>query len=218
MRDLPAPRRTEGAIGSFLGRLFAWPYRGALAGLSRTGIRPWHLTFLSLLVNIVAGWLLVTGRRFLPGMLLIPAGLLDVFDGGLARLRGEASSAGAFLDSVVDRVSDVAVFGSIYWSEAGQGREVSAALALSGLIVSLLVSHVRAEGEALGLSLSEGIVQRLERYVALLLGLIVPGTLPYVLGLLTALGTFTVLQRITSAWVQLPRVDRKKSDKNGTTI
>lgn len=198
--------------------MFAWPYRGALAGLSRTGMRPWHLTFLSLLVNIAAGWLMVTGRRFLPGLLLIPAGLLDVFDGALARLRGEASRAGAFLDSVVDRVSDVVVFGAIYWSEAGQGREVSAALALSGLVVSLLVSHVRAEGEALGLSLSEGIVQRLERYIALLFGLIVPGTLPYVLGLLTALGTFTVLQRITSAWVQLPRVDRKKSDKSGTTI
>jgi CDP-diacylglycerol--glycerol-3-phosphate 3-phosphatidyltransferase len=205
IRDLPPPRRTTGIIGQWLGRLFAWPYRATLAGLGRTPIRPWHLTFLSLAVNVVLGWLLITGRRFLPGMLLIPAGLLDIFDGGLARLRGEAGRAGAFLDSVVDRVADLVVFACIFWSEAGQGHDVSAALALVCMIVSFLVSHVRAEGEALGLELTEGMVQRLERYLALIVGLIVPGALPWVLGLLTALGMVTALQRAVSAWIQLPR-------------
>jgi CDP-diacylglycerol--glycerol-3-phosphate 3-phosphatidyltransferase len=203
IRDLPPPRRTGGIIGLWLGRIFAWPYRAALAGLGRTPIRPWHLTFLSLAVNVVLGWLLITGQRFLPGMLLIPAGLLDIFDGALARLRGEAGRAGAFLDSVVDRVADLVVFACIFWSEAGQGHDVSAALALVCMIVSFLVSHVRAEGEALGLELTEGMVQRLERYLALIVGLIVPGALPWVLGLLTALGMVTALQRTVSAWAQL---------------
>jgi phosphatidylglycerophosphate synthase len=201
--DLPAPRRTEGIMGRWLGRLFAWPYRATLAGLGRTPIRPGHLTFLSLAVNVVLGWLLITGQRFLPGMLLIPAGLLDIFDGGLARLRGEAGRAGAFLDSVTDRVADLIVFACIFWSEAGQGHDVSAALALICMVVSFLVSHVRAEGEALGLELTEGMVQRLERYLALIVGLIVPGALPYVLGLLIALGVVTALQRAVSAWTQL---------------
>jgi CDP-diacylglycerol--glycerol-3-phosphate 3-phosphatidyltransferase len=134
---------------------------------------------------------------------LIPAGLLDIFDGGLARLRGEAGRAGAFLDSVTDRVADLVVFACIFWSEAGQGHEVSAALALVCMIVSFLVSHVRAEGEALGLELTEGMVQRLERYVALIVGLVVPGALPYVLALLTGLGIVTVLQRAVSAWTKL---------------
>lgn len=192
-------------MGRWLGWLFAWPYRATLAGLGRTPIRPWHLTFLSLAVNVVLGWLLITGRRFLPGMLLIPAGLLDIFDGGLARLRGQAGRAGAFLDSVIDRVADLIVFACIFWSEAGQGHEISAALALVGMIVSFLVSHIRAEGEVLGLELTEGMVQRLERYLALIVGLIVPGALPFVLGLLTALGIVTALQRAASAWTQLPR-------------
>jgi CDP-diacylglycerol---glycerol-3-phosphate 3-phosphatidyltransferase len=203
IRDLPAPRQTEGVIGRVLGRPLTWPYRVTLAGLNRTPIRAWHLTFLSLAVNVVLGWLLITGRRFLPGMLLIPAGLLDIFDGGLARLRGEAGRAGAFLDSVTDRVADLIVFACIFWSEAGQGHEVSAALALVCMVVSFLVSHVRAEGEALGLELTEGMVQRLERYMALIVGLIVPGALPFILGLLTALGIVTALQRAGSAWTQL---------------
>lgn len=205
IRDLPAPRRTGSAIGPLLRWMFAWPYRMVLAGLGRTGIHAWHLTILSLAVNGVVGWLLIADYRFLPGMLLIPAGLLDIFDGGLARLRGEASRAGAFLDSVLDRVSDLIVFGCLFWSEAAQGHRLSAALALSSFIVSFLVSHVRAEGEALGLSLSEGMVQRLERYLALVVGLTVPGALTWVLGILTALSALTMVQRIASAWTQLEK-------------
>jgi len=205
VRDLPAPRRIESAIGPLFRTVFKWPYRVALAGLYRAGLRPWQLTFLSLATNGLIGWMLVTGRRFVPGLLLILAGLLDIFDGGLARLRGEASRAGAFLDSVTDRVSDFILFGCLFWSLAGrgQGHRLSAALALSTLIVSMLVSHIRAEAEAEGIALTEGFVQRLERYVLLMMGLTIPGALTPVLALTTALGSMTVMQRALSAWQQL---------------
>src|SRR5207248_3921048 len=143
---------------------------------------------------------------------LLAAGLLDVFDGGLARLRGEESRAGAFLDSVVDRVSDVIVFGCLYWSLAGQGHRASAALALAGLLVSLMVSHLRAEAEAVGLVLTEGIVQRLERYVLLIVGLGVPGALLPVLALITALGAVTVAQRAARAWTSLRQGSPAKNE------
>lgn len=215
LRDLPAPRRNESAIGPLFRTVFKWPYRVVLAGLYRAGLLPWQLTFLSLATNGVIGWLLVSGRRFLPGLLLIVAGLLDIFDGGLARLRGEASRAGAFLDSVTDRVSDFVLFGSLFWSLAGrgQGHRLSASLALSTLIVSMLVSHIRAEAEAEGIALAEGFVQRLERYVLLMIGLTAPGTLTPVLALMTALGAVTVAQRGASAWRQLAgglRIGRQK--------
>src|SRR5205823_6126950 len=83
--------------------------------------RPWQLTLGSLAVNVAVGWLLLSGRRFVPGMLLIPAGVLDVFDGGVARMRGQDSRLGAFLDSTLDRVSDGILFGCLFWSLAGQG-------------------------------------------------------------------------------------------------
>jgi CDP-diacylglycerol--glycerol-3-phosphate 3-phosphatidyltransferase len=203
VRDLPAPRRNQSAIGPLFGRVFKWPYRLALAGLYRTGLRAWQLTILSLATNGVAGWLLVEGRRFVPGMLLLVGGMLDVFDGGVARLRGEASRAGAFLDSVVDRVSDLILFGCLFWSLAGQGRTPAAALALSSLIVSLGVSHVRAEAEAMGVSLTEGLMQRLERYVLLMIGLTAPGALLPVLITMTGLGGLTLAQRLYAAWRHL---------------
>jgi len=203
VRDLPAPRRSQSAIGPLFRSIFKWPYRVGLAGLYRAGFKPWQLTLLSLVANAVIGWLIVTGRFFVAGLLLMVAGLLDIFDGGLARLRGEDSRAGAFLDSVVDRISDLILFGSLFWALAGQAHRVAAAFALSSLIVSLLVSHMRAEGEAMGLSLTEGVFQRLERYVMLMIGLTAPGALLPVLVILTALGAFTVIQRGASAWRQL---------------
>ena len=205
IRELPGPRRQKGIIAPLLRVIFAWPYRVALAGLYHAGVRPWHLTVLSLAANAVCGWLIVTGNVFLGGILLLPAGLLDIFDGALARQRHEESRAGAFLDSVVDRASDAIVFGAIFWMLAGQGKELEAALALASLFVSLLVSYLRAQAEALGLTLSEGLMQRLERYVALIIGLTVPGALLPVLILLTALGAATALQRLFTAWRRLPR-------------
>src|SRR5439155_531851 len=205
--DLPAPRESKGAIAPIFRVVFAWPYRVALAGIHRAGFRPWHLTLASLLNNVVVGWLLLTNRRLLPGLLLLPAGMLDVFDGGLARLRGEDSRFGAFLDSVLDRISDGIVLGCLFWSLSKQHLDAQAALCMSALVVSLLVSHVRAEGEALGLSLSEGLVQRLERYVALMVGLTAPGALLPVLAVLTGLGAVTVVQRGWVAWRGLARLE-----------
>src|SRR5204862_8051641 len=125
VRDLPPPRRAEGAIGPLFRTLFKWPYRVALAGFYRVGFRPWQLTAFSLAANVAAGWLLVRGDRFVPGLLLIVAGRFDIFDGGLARLRGEASRWGAFLDSVLDRVSDMILFGALFWSLAGRGERLA---------------------------------------------------------------------------------------------
>jgi phosphatidylglycerophosphate synthase len=203
VRDVPAPRKQGSAIAPLFRAMFAWPYRAALAGLYRSGIRAWQVTVLSLAVNLWAGWLLLEGQRFVPGMLLLVAGVLDILDGGVARLRGTAGPAGAFLDSVMDRVSDFVIFACLYWSLAGQHDTLAASLALAGMVVSLAVSHVRAEAEALGLSLTEGFFQRIERYIALIIGLTAPGALTPVLALLTALGGVTVVQRLYSGWVQL---------------
>jgi CDP-diacylglycerol---glycerol-3-phosphate 3-phosphatidyltransferase len=205
IRDMPAPRRNVSIIGPLFRAMFTWPFRLALAGLSKTGIRPWQLTLASLATNIVAGWFLLEGERLVPGFLLLLAGLFDVFDGSVARLRGEDSRLGAFLDSMFDRVSDAVVFGCLYWVLREHGLELEAGLALASLVISLVVSQMRAEAEALHLPLSEGVFQRLERVVALILGLTIPGALLPALTALTALGAVTVIQRAWSAVSRLAR-------------
>jgi CDP-diacylglycerol---glycerol-3-phosphate 3-phosphatidyltransferase len=196
---MPAPRRNESAAGGAMQRVFAWPYRGILAFLLWTGIRPWQLTLLSLGMNVVTGVLIVTGRWFAAGLVLILAGACDVFDGSVARHRGEARRTGAFMDSVLDRVSDMILFSCLFWRLAADGESLEAALALVTLVVSLAVSHVRAEAEASGVTLSEGLFQRLERVLALIIGLLIPGAMLPVLVILAALGVITALQRVFAA-------------------
>lgn len=198
VRDMPAPRRNESAAGGAM-RMFAWPYRAILALLVWSRVRPWQLTMLSLVLNVLTGWQILVGNWFAAGLLLLGAGLCDVFDGSVARQRGESKRSGAFLDSVLDRVSDTILFSCLFWSLAEKGRVLDAGLALVTLVVSLLVSHIRAEAEAAGMSLSEGFFQRLERFLALMCGLLVPGTLLPALVVLSTLGTITVLQRGWSA-------------------
>ncbi|HEX2031762.1 MAG TPA: CDP-alcohol phosphatidyltransferase family protein [Actinomycetota bacterium] len=209
MRDLPPPRENPSIIGPLFRWIFQWPYRFALFVLHRAGFRPYQLTLLSLAGNAVVGYLLLTGRRFLPGILLLPAGLFDIFDGGVARLRGEETRKGALLDAVIDRASDIVVFGCLFFAEFVVHRQVATAgMALAAMIASLLVSDVRAEGEAAGLDMSEGSVQRLERYVGLTFGLTAPGMLLPVLAALTVAGLFTTAQRVVTGWRGLDRASR----------
>ncbi len=195
VRDLPPPRKNESAAGGAVQRLLAWPYRAVLAFLIWTGVRPWQLTLLSPVVIVLAGWQIVVGNWLVAGLLLIVGGVLDAFDGSVARHRGEEGRSGAFMDSVLDRVSDMILFSSLFWSLGSQGEPVQAALALLTLVVSLGVSQIRAEAEAAGLSLTEGLFQRLERMLALMVGLLIPGMMFPALILLSVLGVFTVLQR-----------------------
>jgi CDP-diacylglycerol--glycerol-3-phosphate 3-phosphatidyltransferase len=203
VRDLPAPRKNRSAAGGTIQRSMAWPYRAILAFLLWTRIRPWQLTVLSLALNVVCGVLILRGQWFAAGVVLLFAGCADVFDGSVARQRGTEGRSGAFMDSVSDRVSDMILFSALFWVLAERGDGTYAALALVTLVVSLLVSHIRAEAEAAGLSLTEGIFQRLERFLALMAGLVIPGAMRPVLIVLATLGAVTVLQRLWSAVRQL---------------
>jgi len=199
VRDMPAPRKNESAAGGAMQRLLAWPYRAILAFLIWTGVRPWQLTLLSPVFIVLSGWRIVAGDWLVAGFLLLVGGLLDVFDGSVARHRGEEGRSGAFMDSVLDRVSDMVLFSCLFWNLASQGEALMAALALLTLIVSLGVSQIRAEAEAVGVRLTEGLFQRLERVLALLVGLLIPGMMLPALVLLASLGVLTVVQRGFSA-------------------
>lgn len=202
VRDLPKPRRNESAAGGAVQWVFQWPYRAILAFLLWTGVRPWQLTLLAVGLNVVTGVSILGGRWLVAGLVLLVAGLCDVFDGSVARQRGQQKRSGAFLDAVLDRVSDAILFACLFWALADQGQRFDAALALFTLVVSLSVSHIRAEAEAVGVRLTEGLFQRLERFLALMVGLTVPGAMTPVLVVLASLGALTALQR---GWAALVR-------------
>jgi archaetidylinositol phosphate synthase len=119
-------------------------------------------------------------------LLVVLAGFFDVLDGAVARATGKISARGAFLDSTLDRVSEVLIFLGVLL-----GNYTVPFFVLLALALSLLVSYTRAKGDALGVNLAGiGVGERSERFVVLivtsLLGVVALGVLIVaVLALLT---------------------------------
>src|ERR1700688_3089290 len=78
-------------------------------GLALSKIHPNVLTFLGLLINIGAAWLLASGQFRWAGVGIIGAGLFDMLDGRVARATNQVTRFGGFFDSVLDRYSDLAL-------------------------------------------------------------------------------------------------------------
>jgi len=141
---------------------------GALASMGRAASKvvpsPTAWTVIGLVFAFLAFIFYGGGHPFLGGLLLAVSGFFDVLDGAVARATGRTSQRGAFLDSTLDRVSEVAVFLGILL-----GGYTSPFLVLLALSLSLLVSYARAKGDALGVNLAGiGIGERSERLVVLI--------------------------------------------------
>ncbi len=137
------------------------------------------------------------------GTLLVLSGLLDATDGAMARLYGEVSHFGAFLDSVLDRISEIFV----YWSLVYSGL-VDWAIGLAALSGSLMVSYARARAEHLGSQMKGvGIAERPERLLILIVAAF--GSQLNVGALLIALlSAITVVQRIMYARFAMTGIHR----------
>ena len=168
---------------------------GIARALARIGVSPDLLTVLGLLVNIGAGALLALGYFRWAALIILFAGAFDTLDGALARVSGTTSPFGAFLDSTVDRYSDMVLFAGliVHYLQAGQMRPV--VLAVSALAGSLLVSYTRARAECLIPSCEVGFLQRGERIVLLILAGLV-GNMLTALWILATLTHWTVLVRV----------------------
>ena len=151
--------------------------------------------------EVLTGRVIIAGEWFAAGWALLAEGPRDVFTVGRETLR-PTEAIGAFMDSVFDRSRTRSCSHACFWALADDGRRLDAALALFTLVVSLSVSHIRAEAEAVGVQLTEGFFQRLERFIALLIGLVVPGAMTPILVILAVLGAVTALQR---GWAALVR-------------
>ncbi len=167
--------------------------------LTRWGIHPNTITILGCLLTTAVGAVLATGRLRLGGLLLLAASSLDAFDGALARVSGEKSRFGAFLDSTLDRFSEGALFFGLLVAMVRQGEPGMAYLVFAAAIGSLMVSYVRARAEGVGYEgCKVGLLTRVER-VILLGGGLALGLTAATLWVLAVGVWLTVAQRM--AWV-----------------
>ena len=151
--------------------------------------------FLTVMVAVV----LATGQLLLAGILLMFTLAFDAVDGTLARITGQTTRFGAFLDSTLDRWAEVVLFVAIVWVLLQANNQLGVMLAIIALGMSLLVSYTRARAEGIGLQCKEGLLTRFERLVILIAGLIF-GQLTWALALIAVLAGITAVQRIVVTW------------------
>lgn len=167
--------------------------------LARTGLSPNAVTLLGVAGNAGAAALLARGE-FLPGgAVMLAASGLDALDGALARATGRATTFGAILDAVMDRLSEAAVLLGLLVFYSGRGEREEVILCFVAVVGSLLVSYVRARAEAHGLPLAEGLLTRTERVIVLSVGLIIDQA-RIALWVLAVLANATAAQRLYASW------------------
>lgn len=175
--------------------------------IARSGVSPNAITVIGVVIQAVVAYLIVDGALVAAGLVAIAAGVADLLDGAVAKARGLESPFGALLDSATDRLSDALLFVPIAWLYGVDPDIVShdqpwvAAVALTALVCSFLVSYVKARAEGLGFDCNVGFMERFERLAVMIAGMIL-GFVPAAVVVLAVLTFATFVQRFVHVYAQ----------------
>ncbi|MDP9368047.1 MAG: CDP-alcohol phosphatidyltransferase family protein [Chloroflexota bacterium] len=168
--------------------------------VARLGLTPNMLTVIGLLLNALVAIVIATGHPRWGGALLLLASAFDMVDGAVARATGTMTRFGGFLDSTLDRYSEVVVYLGVLVYLLGTGDDdLGAILVFVAAAGALLISYARARAEAAGYTASVGLVARPERVVLLALCLLIDRPL-WALWILAVATHLTALTRIVHVW------------------
>jgi CDP-diacylglycerol--glycerol-3-phosphate 3-phosphatidyltransferase len=132
-------------------------------------VRPDAITWWGFIFSIAASWLFATGQFGFGAWGVVLSATCDVYDGQLARARNVSLKSGSFLDSVLDRLGELAMFFGLLWFfRASNFWYVVLFLTVAS---SQVTSYARARAEGLGFSGSRGFFQRAERMIVLSIGM-----------------------------------------------
>ena len=178
------------------------------AFLNRLGLMPNTMTIIGWVGNTIGAYFLWQGQMLVGGLIILAMGPVDALDGTMARLRGEPSDFGAFVDSVTDRYSELVIFLGLllYYNQQGDWiNTLGVYLAAAG---SVLVSYIRARAQSLGYEAKVGILTRAERYAVLAPTLIF--NIPWLgVWIIAVLANITAVQRI----IHVRRIAHVKIDQ-----
>ena len=171
-------------------------------GLVKAGVRANHLTVIGALGSCFSALFFFPRGQFIVGTVLVALfALLDLLDGTVARMTDEIPSKwGALLDSTVDRISDaVIVIGIAIYLD--NNRNIPLVVPFLVVLLSGLVSYVRARSESLGIQCAVGVGERTERLIIILVGTFlfgvgIDGALEVSLWLVLIISTLTIFQRL----------------------
>jgi CDP-diacylglycerol--glycerol-3-phosphate 3-phosphatidyltransferase len=184
----------------------------ALPFLFHPRVHPNALSLAGLAVSLGGAFAFAEGRFALGALVVGLGGVFDLVDGVVARRQGRASSFGAFLDSCLDRVVDMALLLGLLMHYAAGGEASLAWLAALALVATVMVSYTKARAESLVGDFEGGLLERAERVVILVLGGLT-GWMPLALALVSAGSLITAGQRIALAHRRMAELDAKQSER-----
>ncbi|HXW63400.1 MAG TPA: CDP-alcohol phosphatidyltransferase family protein [Candidatus Acidoferrales bacterium] len=182
-----------------IGRYLYWPVEGLAAVLARTGIPPNVITWCALVANLWAGMFFAAGRFRAAGGMIMLAGLCDLVDGPVARRQNRVSLFGGFLDSILDRYSDLILFLGLLVYYAQVNRFLYAVLAGASMAGAVMVSYAKARAESLVRTSEIGFWERPERLVLMILAALA-NRMEVALWILAIGPNITVIHRIVHTW------------------
>ncbi|MET0753116.1 MAG: CDP-alcohol phosphatidyltransferase family protein [Pyrinomonadaceae bacterium] len=206
-------------FGASIGRGAMRIINAMVRGLASAGVSPNILTTIGVCINVACGILFGYGAFFWAGIVLIVANLFDMLDGNVARLSGRVTPFGGFLDSSLDRLSDMVAFLGIivfYASNTPQHSLLNVTLGGIGLIFSVMVSYTTARSEGMGVKANVGFLQRPERVVLLIIGALstvsnsdsfFANRMPQVLWVLAIGSLWTFVHRMFYIWKELRKIE-----------
>lgn len=170
--------------------------------LARYRLSPNALTVIGMAAHFFFAWLIAVGQMRWAAVAMFFLAPLDALDGALARKLGRKQGGfGAFLDSTLDRLAEIILFGGFIFYFVKQENTLMLAVAYIAITGSVMVSYTRARAEALGLSAKVGVLSRVERYAVMMIFLVL--NLPQIALVILALFTYiTMLQRMFHVWRQ----------------
>src|SRR6185436_13383063 len=175
---IPHPKPTPRAIRprqrltftGLIGTICMFPLRAIINACVALRIHPNTLTLVGVIINVGAAWALAHDRFVLAGFVMIVANIFDFIDGKVAHRLQLQSRFGAFWDSTLDRLSDLALLTGLIFMYSGLGRRDYVMYAALTLIFSLMTSYARARAESLVEKCKVGFMERPERIVLLMIG------------------------------------------------
>lgn len=208
-------------FGASIGRAAQRIIDAIVRWLALGHINPNILTVIGVALNVGCGLLFGLGWFFAAGIALVVANLFDMLDGQVARLSGRVTRFGGFLDSSLDRLSDMVVFVGLmvfYARDIESHSTLNVFLAGAGLMGSVMVSYASARAESLIPKCDVGFLRRPERVVLFIIGALSthPGSsnffanrMPAVLWVLAVGSYWTFAHRMYHTWRELTKAEAK---------
>jgi CDP-diacylglycerol--glycerol-3-phosphate 3-phosphatidyltransferase len=187
-----------GAIGA----LCMFPLNGLISAIVALRVHPNVLTFVGVLINVLAALALALGRFTLAGTIMVVANIFDFIDGKVAEQLKLQSEFGGFWDSVMDRVSDISLFIGLIYLYAQLGRTDYVMITALTMMFSVLTSYTRARAESLIVKCKVGFMERPERIMLFMIGAFT-NRMAAVLWVIGVLSILTFADRIIYTWREL---------------